>query len=380
MRVTGYGHPMRVAINALLLSGRFSGVEKAIWELLRHIGAGSEDEFVALVGNDFDERLLNGARVVVERLPVSNRSRLVRIAYEEWLLARRLKGFDLFHAPGYVAPKRLPCPLVLTIYDLVALTHPELAKRSNALHYRWRLPRSAKAAARIIVPLECVARQVVERFGVERERVRVVPLGVDARLKPPSLDERARVRARHRLAKPYILFVGNIEPKKNLPTLLRAFAALKQDGLPHELVLAGKRGWKCREVFALPAELGIKADVRFLGYVEEEDLAGLYGGAELFAFPSLVEGFGLPPLEAMACGTPVVTSDADALVETTGDAAEHVPALDVHALADAIRRVLCDAALREQLRGAGLARAAAFTWSRAAEMTRSVYREALECG
>ncbi len=371
---------MRVAINAVLLSGRFSGVEKAIWELLRHIGGGSDDEFVALVGSDFDERLLNGARVGIERLPVTNRSRLLRIVYEERFLARRLKGFDLFHAPGYVAPKRLPCPLVLTVYDLVALTHPELAKRSNALHYRWRLPRSAKAAARIIVPLDCVARQVVERLGVERERVRVVPLGVDARLRPPSLDDRARVRARHRLAKPYILFVGNIEPKKNLPRLLRAFGALKRDGLPHELVIAGKRGWRWRDVFALPAELGIESSVRFLGYVEEGDLAGLYGGAELFVFPSLVEGFGLPPLEAMACGTPVVTSDAEALVESTGDAAEHAPALDVAALAEAMRRVLGDAALRERLRAAGFARSAQFAWPRAADTTRSVYREALRCG
>ncbi|MBM4031513.1 MAG: glycosyltransferase family 4 protein [Planctomycetes bacterium] len=367
---------MRVAINALLLSGQFSGVEKAIWSFLRHIGEGAEDEFVALVGSDFDERLLDGARVGIERLPVTNRSRLARIVYEERWLARRLKGFDLFHAPGYVAPKRLPCPLVLTVYDLVALTHPELAKRSNVLHYRWRLPRSARAAARIIVPLECVARQVAERLGVERERVRVVPLGVDARLKPPSLDARARVRARHHLSRPYILFVGNVEPKKNLPTLLRAFASLKRGGLPHELAIAGKQGWKCREVLRLPAELGIEADVRLLGYVEEEDLAGLYGGAELFAFPSLVEGFGLPPLEAMACGTPVVASDAEALVESTGDAAERFPALDAPALADAIRRVLSDAALRERLRATGFARAAQFTWPRAAELTRAVYREA----
>jgi len=371
---------MRVAINAFLLSGRFSGVEKAIYTLLRHVGEGSRDEFVALVGSDFDERLLDGLPVGFERLPVSNRSRLVRILYEERWLPRRLEGFDLFHAPGYVAPRKLPCPAVLTIYDLVALRHPELARRTNALHYRWRLPRSAKAAARIIVPLECVARQVVDHLGVERERVRVVPLGVEAGLQPPSQEARGRARTRYHLDHPFILFVGNVEPKKNLPTLLRAFAALKRDGLPHELVIAGKRGWKCRAVFRLPRELGIEASVRFLGYVEESDLAGLYGASELFVFPSLVEGFGLPPLEAMACGVPVITSDAEALLETTGDAAEHVPALDAEALAEAMRRVLGDPALRERMRAAGAARAAQFTWERTAEATRAVYREALECG
>jgi glycosyltransferase involved in cell wall biosynthesis len=319
---------------------------------------------------------LNGVRIGIHRLPVSNRSRLVRILYEERFLRRRAEGFDLFHAPGYVAPRRLPCPLVLTIYDLVALSHPELARRSNVFHYRWRLPRSARAAARIIVPTECVAREVVERLGVPRDRLRVVPLGVDSQMRSPSLDARVRVRARHHLSRPFVLFVGNIEPKKDLPTLLRAFALLKRQGLPHELAIAGKRGWKCRDVFRLPAELGIEGDVRFLGYVEEEDLPGLYGASELFVLPSLAEGFGLPPLEAMACGAPVVTSDAEALVETTGDAAEHVPARDPEALAEAMRRVLSDPALRERMRAAGLERAAQFTWERTASATREVYHNA----
>ena len=371
---------MRVAINALLLSGQYSGVEKAIYALLRQIGEGADDEMVALVGRDFDARLLDGCRIGMERLPVANRPRLVRILYEEYALRLRLRRYDLFHAPGYVAPRGLAIPTVLTIYDLVALLRPELARWANVAHYRWRLPRAAREAARVIVPLECVARDVAERLGVERERVRVVPLGVDASFRPPSQDARAAARMRYHLAKPFLLFVGNIEPKKDLPTLLRAFALLKRGGLPHELAIAGKRGWKCREVQRLPAELGVESDVRFLGYVEEGDLAGLYGASELFVFPSLVEGFGLPTLEAMACGAPVVTSDAEALLETTGDAAVHAPAGDPDALAEAVRRVLGDAALRERMRAAGFARAAQFSWKRAAEATRAVYREALECG
>ena len=371
---------MRVAINALLLVGKFSGVEKSILALLRHVAHGAEgDEFVALVGRDFDERLLDEAAVAIERLPVTSRSRLARIVYEEWFLPRRLGSCDVFHAPGYVAPRHLPCPLVVTIYDLIAITHPELARRSNAIHYRLRLPRSARAAARVIVPTEFVAGQVVERLGVERERVRVVPLGVDSRFRPPSQEFRSEVRARHHLARPFILFVGNVEPKKNLETLIRAFAHLRSDGLPHELVVVGKRGWKCRRVFALPGQLGVGEAVRFLGYVAEDDLPGLYGASELFVFPSLVEGFGLPPLEAMACGVPVVTSDAAALVETTGEAALHVPATDPDALAEAMRRALTDHALRERLRAAGFERAAQFTWPRVAEATRAIYREAAEC-
>ena len=370
---------MRVAINALLLTGQFSGVEKAIWSLLRHL-VPERDEFTALVGRDFDERLLEEAAVGIERLPVTPRSRLARIIYEEWFLSRRLTNYEVFHAPGYVAPRKLPCPLVLTIYDLIAITHPELARWSNAAHYRLRLPRSARAAARVIAPTEFVAGQVVERLGVERQRVRVVRLGVDERFKPPEQEFRSAVRARHHLARPFVLFVGNIEPKKNLEALIRAFAILRGRGLPHELVLVGKRGWKCRGVFKLPAQLGVADAVRFLGYVREEDLPAIYGASELFVFPSLIEGFGLPPLEAMACGVPVITSEAPALVETTGEAALHVAAGEVEALAEAMRSALTDHALRERLRAAGLERAARFTWPEAAEATRAVYREAAECG
>lgn len=368
---------MRVAINALLLSGRYSGVERAILQLLRHIGEGSDDEMVALVGRDFDASPLDGQRVGIERLPVSSRSKVARIAYEIGWLRRHLKDFDLFHAPGYVAPARLPLPMVVTIYDLVALRHPKLARRSNVAHYGLRLPRAARAARRIIVPLECVARDVVEQLHIPRSRICVVPLGVDETFRPPSEEAKAAVRERLGLTAPFVLFVGNVEPKKNLPTLIRAFAELRRGGLSHELVIAGKRGWKCSGVYRLPAELGIEARVRFLGYVADADLPALYGAAELFAFPSLVEGFGLPPLEAMACGTPVVVSEADALVETAGDAALRVAATDVAALADAMRRLLTDGALRHQMIEAGLARAAHFNWPRTAELTRAVYREAL---
>ena len=370
---------MRVAINALLVSGKLSGVEKAILGLLRHVGAGSEDEHVAFVGADFDDDLLRGCPIGVQHLPVSNRPRLLRVLYEHVRLRRRLEGFDVFHAPGYVAPARMPVPLVLTVYDLVALRHPELAKWTNVRHYRRRMPPAARRAARVIVPTQCVARQVVEHLGVARERVRVVPLAVDEKLRPPSQQERSRVRVRYDLPHAFLLFVGNIEPKKNLATLLRAFAQLRADGLPHELVIAGKPAWKCRRTLRLPEDLGVQDAVRLLGYVDEWDLAGLYGASELFVFPSLVEGFGLPPLEAMACGTPVVTSDAEALVETTADAAEHAPAADPGELADAIRRVLGDPARRARLRAAGAERAAQFTWARTAEMTRTVYREAAGC-
>jgi glycosyltransferase involved in cell wall biosynthesis len=365
---------MRVAIDALLLSGRYSGVERAIDALLRHI-ARDGVHVTALVGCDFDPATLDGCGLDVVRLPASNRSRLRRILFEEFRLRRHLEGFDLLHAPGYCAPRQPGVPVVLTVYDTIAIRQPELAKRSNALHYRWRMPRSARAAARVIVPLECVADEVESCLRVDRDKIRVVPLGVDASLSPPHEDEVEATRVQLGLERPYILFVGNLEPKKNLPALLRAFAQLVDAGVPHDLVLAGTPGWKCRDVLRLPEELGVAERVRMLGYVDGAHLRGLYGAADVFAFPSLVEGFGLPPLEAMACGTPVVTSDIPALRETAGDAAERVAPTDVEGLADALRRVLEDSDLRSHLREAGLRRAAEFTWPNTAEATRAVYRE-----
>jgi glycosyltransferase involved in cell wall biosynthesis len=208
-----------------------------------------------------------------------------------------------------------------------------------------------------------------------------VPEGVSARFAPVERPEAiAALRARYGLERPYLLHVGRLDPGKNLRTLLAALAELRDGGAPHDLVLAGPPGWKNEGFFRLLRELDLEGRVRLLGYVPDADLPALYTAADVFVFPSLYEGFGLPPLEAMACGTPVVASSRSAMPEVLGDAAVLVDPRDARALAGAVRRVLDDGPLRSGLRQAGLRRAEAYSWEAAARATVRVYGRAAEGG
>jgi len=288
-------------------------------------------------------------------------------------------GIDLLHAPGYIAPLASGVPVVLTVYDLIALRHPRWCKRSNALHYGLMLPPSVRKAARIIVPSEATRRDVAERFPAASPKVRVIPLGVGEQYR--RLADRGAVRRacdRYGLPERFILFVGTQEPKKNVPGLLRAFQLLRSGGsCAHKLALAGRRGWGRADVPARIRELGLTGEVVMTGYVPDGDLVCLYNAADLFVFPSLYEGFGLPPLEAMACGVPVVCSTAGGLADVVAGAALTAEPGDAPALAAAMREGLTDAALRGRLAAAGAERAAQFTWRRHAEQVERLYREVL---
>jgi glycosyltransferase involved in cell wall biosynthesis len=207
------------------------------------------------------------------------------------------------------------------------------------------------------------------------ERVRVVPPGVDRSFAPAAADEVERVRQRHRLGAPYVLYVGTLEPRKNLVRLVEAFARLARAGRPEDLVLAGRPGWGLEPLEEAIRGSGVAHRVHRLGYVDRPDLAPLLTGAEVLAYPSLEEGFGFPPLEAMACGTPVVAADGSSLAENLAGAAELVPPEDVDALAAALDRLLTDPEVRERRRRQGLERAARFTWERTAAETVACYRD-----
>jgi glycosyltransferase involved in cell wall biosynthesis len=215
---------------------------------------------------------------------------------------------------------------------------------------------------------------VVELLGIDPARISVTHLGVDARFRPPDPEERAAFLQRQQLVRPYILAVGTLEPRKNLPGLLRAYARLAPE-VPHDLVLVGAEGWLTGEIHATLEKLRLGGRVRMTGFVADDDLPHWYGGADLFAFASLYEGFGLPVVEAMACGVPVVTSNVSSLPEVAGDAAVLVDPADVDAIADGLRRVLTDTDLARRLRHSGLKRAARFTWEQTAARTVAVYRE-----
>jgi glycosyltransferase involved in cell wall biosynthesis len=228
-------------------------------------------------------------------------------------------------------------------------------------------------ADRILCVSATTARDLAEHLGVAGERVDVTPLGTD--LVPASDEEVARLRARIGLDGPYLLGLGTLEPRKDLPTLVRAFAILAGE-LPHTLVLAGLAGWGAGELRGAVAASGVAERVRLTGYVPEQDKAALLSGADLLAYPSRYEGFGLPVLEAMACGTPVVTTTGGSLPEVAGDAALLVPPGDAEQLAAAAAKLLGDQAAWADQARRGRARAAGFTWERCADLTAAAYRKA----
>jgi glycosyltransferase involved in cell wall biosynthesis len=318
-----------------------------------------------------------GASFRVRRLPLSERAWTIlwhrlRLPLPVDVLAGPL---DVFHSPDYVLPPVRRARKVVTIHDLSFLRYPEAAEPSLRRYLSAAVPRCAGEADVILADSENTRRDVVELLGLPSEKVYVIYPGVDQRFS--AIQERESLEAvkeRYGLSYPFILSVGTLEPRKNLIVLLEAYAMLKERrDLPHRLVIAGGKGWLYEGIFQRVQELSLGAGVVFLEFVPDDLLPSLYTLADLLAFPSLYEGFGLPPLEAMACGTPVVTSESSSLPEVVGEAGLMVPADDPGALAEAMGRVLDDAKLSEDLVARGLARAAQFSWEAAGKKLLAVY-------
>lgn len=293
------------------------------------------------------------------------------------VLARRA-SVDILHGPVNVVPLLAPCPTVVTIHDLAFLRRPELVPAGRRRYFAALARASVRRASRVIAVSESTKRDAVELLHARPERVAVTPLAVDAAFRPVTGEALVAFQAEQGLIRPFVLCVGTVEPRKNLDGVLRAFGVLAPE-VPHDLVLVGAEGWLTGAVhatwLALPA--AIRDRVRFAGFGRAEDLPAWYSAADALAFPSHYEGFGLPVLEAMACGTPVVTSTVSSLPEVAGDAALLVDPADDGALVAALRRVLTDPRLAADLRARGLARARDFSWAATAAATVAVYREAV---
>jgi glycosyltransferase involved in cell wall biosynthesis len=283
---------------------------------------------------------------------------------------------DVLHEPNFGLPPVLHMPRVVTIHDLVLLTHPQYAPRQHAAELTDMLTRAAMSADHLIAVSQRTADDLVDALGVRRERISVSHLGVDPVFRPVRDPARlAALDTRYNFAHPLALGVGLVQPRKNYERLIAAFAqSSRAPGGPAMLVIAGRPGWEVERITAAVEQHGVADRVRFLDYVPEADLPALYSLADVFAMVSLYEGFGLPVVEAMACGTPVVTSTAGSLPEAAGDAALLVEPEDVDGIAAALTRLTSDAGLRQQLRERGLARAARFTWDAAAQRHLAVYR------
>jgi len=283
---------------------------------------------------------------------------------------------DLLHAQT-IAPAICPVPFVLTVNDLAWETNPEVFPPAILLRLRKLVPRSAHRARRILTVSEFTKKCLIEFYGIDERKIAVTYHGVSSIYQPvrdpAALD---RLRAKYKLPERFILHVGKIQARKNLARLVAAFNSLVRQGLPHQLVLAGKPTWTSEEIFSTIESLGLSDRVILPGEVPLADLPVLYGAAEMFVFPSLAEGFGLPPLEAMACGTPVISSNATSLPEVVGDAGILVDPYDVDALARAMLEVSSSERLRRELAEKGIARAARFSNRRMAELTHAAYETA----
>ena len=374
---------VRIGLDGKLLSLRAGGIGRYAINLTRAMLAAAparhpDLEFIIFTAPQTSPGVMEEFRGCCDEHFLNARSSVLRSLALIPAALRRMR-VDIFHGMDHVGIPFVGSTgkCVVTVHDVIPLILPQTFTPRHRAIVRLALARVRRKADLIIVPSQAVERDVVERLGVREDRVTIVAHGCEPRFQPTA-DETAfcAAAARYGLPPRYVLAVGTLEPRKNLTTLLRAFARLRDTAAgnpPPGLVLAGARGWLDSPIYKTVRSLGLEEVVRVPGFIDDDDLPAVYRGAEMLVFPSLYEGFGLPVLEAMACGVPVVASNSSALPEVAGGAALLVDPHDVDALAVAIGRVLRDDALRERLRLAGIARAGQFSWEAAARRTLDAY-------
>jgi glycosyltransferase involved in cell wall biosynthesis len=372
---------MRVGIDATAVPMQRTGAGNYIVNLVRTVGqVDTVNEYVVFGQSPHEADLspnegFPNVRFMRQDFP----GRAARLMWEQAGLPRQVRALrlDVLHSPHYTMPLRHSARSVVTFCDMTFVLHPDLHEWVKRIFFPTMMRLSARRADRLIAISDSTRDDLVRMWGVEGSRVTAIPLAADAEFRPRSREEIAEACGRYGLRPDgYILYVGMLEPRKNVDRLVEAFATVANQLSDVDLVIAGRRGWMYDEIFSRVETLGLRDRVRFTGYVPNQDLPALYGGARLFAYPSRYEGFGLPVLEAMSCGAPVVTTNVSAMPEVAGDAAILVAPDDVAGLAAGLLRVLGDHALRDDLRCRGLARAKTFSWERCARETIAVYEAA----
>ncbi len=358
---------MRILIDTRTVGREFSGVGNYVFELMRAFASLDVDHrFFLVVHRDSSLNELNlDERFSLVESAFSHESHPLGDLWEEFVLPRcaEERRADIIHGPAFLIPnRRIDVAKVSTVHDLVAFSHPETIPRKYALYMRWLIKRAVRESRRVITVSESVRGELCERLGANPDRVDCIHHGVADRFHPPDEAEVERVRRAHGLDSPYLLFVGNLEPRKNLPGLLAAFRLVRERHPgPLELLVAGKVGWLSGPLLAELEAEDLRGFIRTTGFVEPADLPALYRGSEAFVFPTFWEGFGLPVLEAMAAGTPVVTSDRSSLPEVAGNAAVLVDPHSPDSIAEGVFEAIEDPDRRAELIRRGRRRAAEFT-------------------
>ena len=367
---------MRIAINTLAMKRELYGVgnyiKNLVWSLA---GIDRENEYVLFASAENACHLQGlGENFSIEFAP-SNRT--LRLPWEQSVLPLRLKQkrIDVCHGATFVTPLLKTCGHVVSIHDMTFHLTPERHSLLKRAYFRAMIPQMARRSERVIAISESTKRDLVSLLEIKEEKICVTHLGVDKRFRPVTDEqELTRVRQKYKLSPKYILYVGLIEPRKNVETLVDAYHA---DSLhtEFELVLAGNLGWGYRPLLKKVANSHVRNRIRMPGYVADADLPALFSMAATFVYPSVYEGFGLPVLEAMACGAPVITSQVSSLPEVAGDAAILVDPTDPKSLASALQKALADEHLRKSLSERGIQRAQLFTWEKTAQKTLGVYKD-----
>lgn len=372
---------MRIGINARYTQNTFTGIETALLKLLLNLKKiDKENEYFLFFGShkpvpgfarDLD------FRYDISKMPTENQ--LLKILWSHFYLPYAIEKnkVDIFHEPTFVTPVFKKCPTVVTIYDTAFLQLPSSYPKRNILYFKALLHRTIKQADAVISISENTKKDIINNFKVSPEKIHVIHLGSDdSYYILEDMDRIESVKRFYNINSDFILNVSLISPRKNITGLIKAFKLLKDSkkvGL--KLVIVGRKGWLYEEVFREARSSGIENDVIFTGYIPKEHLLCLYNGARALIFPSFHEGFGLPILEAMACGCPVVASNISSMPEVCGDAALLVDPHNIEELADAIGSMLNDAGLRPSFIKKGLERVKRFSWEKTALQTLSVYNK-----
>jgi glycosyltransferase involved in cell wall biosynthesis len=373
-----------IAIDVSAAVHRRAGLGRYAESLVRALVAANPCRYALFYNRERGVQPLVG----LEHLPTYS----VALGYKPWRMLvwlgqllhvgfdRALRGAELFHATEHLLLPLRGIPSVLTVHDLIFRHLPRHHKPLNRWYLTLALPLYCRRATHIIAVSECTRRDLTSAYGIPAERISVVHEAAAPHFRPQPRETIDAVRMRYALPERYLLCVGTIEPRKNLTRALAAFEVLHADGLSEALVIVGRRGWLTGDFFAALERSRVRQAVRLLGHVPDGDLPGVYAGAQALVMPSLYEGFGLPVLEAMACGTPVVCSYTSSLPEVAGNAALMFDPLDVEALIGSVRGLLGDGALRDELIVRGLRQAARFSWERAAAQSEAIYDALLSAG
>jgi glycosyltransferase involved in cell wall biosynthesis len=373
---------MNVGILSWMLDRKRTGVNNYLYNLIRNMiknGKGSEISLIHYERSSNSIYTQVKADIIIPDMPFKLTSALG--------IPRAVNNadIDLLHIPVHWYNQITPYFLnrnikkVITIHDLTPILFPEMHTRDTNITWERSLKLIKNRTDIIISDSISTKNDCIKLLNIPEKRIRVIPLAADERYTPIKNKELIiqEMMNEYNIKYPFILFVGTLEKRKNVPTLIKAFYKLKKSKLEHKLVIVGGKGWKYSQIFDLIEELKLQKDVIFTDYVSDEDLVKLYNTADLFVYPSLYEGFGLPPLEAMACGCPVITSNTSSLPEVVGDAGIMIDPNDINSLTESMHKILTNKEIREDMSRKSLERAEMFSWKKTANETWNVYEDAL---